>query len=65
MVITGSTFAPELNGPEGGLLSQQSAISIDGAFEMPRTTSFGHADLNPQARTASTAILLRNHSLLL
>lgn len=65
MVITGPTFAPELNGPEDSLLSQRSAISIEGAFEMSRTTSFGNADLNPHARTASTAILLRNHSLLL
>jgi hypothetical protein len=58
-------FAPELNGPEDDLFSEGSAISIDGAFDMPPTTSFGHADLNPKARTASTAILLRNHSLLL
>lgn len=65
VVITGPTLAPESNGPEDDLLSQGSAISIDGAFDMPRTTSFGRADLNPQARTASTAILLRNHSLLL
>lgn len=65
ILITGPTFAPESNEPDDILLGQDFAISKVGAVDMPRTTSFVHANPSPQPRTASTAILLRNHTLLL